>query len=257
MYSRPRIIPCLLMDKGNLVKTVNFKRPNYLGDPINAVKIFNEKEVDELCVLDISSYKTEKKINYNLLKTMASQAFMPMSYGGGVHSAEDARQLYRIGFEKVIFNSALFEEPEAVRETVDYAGAQSVVASIDVKKNFWGQYFCYARCGTKKIDLCLDEVLKYILGLGVGEILINSIDQDGLMQGYDIELIQKVTQQTDIPIIACGGAGKIDDLKMALQKGGAHAVAAGSIFVYYGSKKAVLINYPTENELVLSGIYDK
>lgn len=257
MYSRPRIIPCLLIDKGDLVKTVNFKKPNYLGDPINAVKIFNEKEVDELCVLDISSYKAEKKINFDLLKTVASQAFMPMSYGGGVHTAEDARQLYRLGFEKVIFNSALFEEPHEVRKTVEYAGSQSVVASIDVKKSLLGKYSCYIRCGTKRINLNFEEALKHIFSLGIGEILINSIDRDGLMQGYDVELIHKVTENAGIPIIACGGAGKIDDLKDALHNGGAHAVAAGSIFVYYGNKKAVLINFPSESELISAGIYDR
>ena len=254
MNNRPRIIPCLLIQDDGLVKTKKFKNPTYLGDPINAVKIFNEEEADELCLLDISSHKNNA-VNFDLLKDIASEAFMPLAYGGGISSLDDAKKLYRMGFEKLIFNTALSTNPQLVKDVIGFAGSQSVVASIDVKKNFFGVEECYIDCGHKNTKKNCIDYLKEVELLGVGEIFINSIDNDGIMRGYNIELIKKITSNINVPVIACGGAGKLEDLKSAIQEGGAHAVAAGSIFVFYGSRHAVLINYPKEQELKKIGIY--
>lgn len=253
MYTRPRIIPCLLIYNGDLVKTKKFKNPTYLGDPINAVKIFNEEEADELCILDISSHKNGH-INFELLKDIVSEAFMPMAYGGGITSLDDAKKLFRMGFEKLIFNTTLVTNPQMIRDVVAFAGAQSVVASIDVKKSLFGGEECYIDCGKKNIKQKCVSYLKKVEALGVGEVFINSIDNDGMMKGYNIELIKRVTCNTNLPVIACGGAGTLEDLSAAIKQGGAHAVAAGSIFVYYGSRNAVLINYPTEEELAKIGL---
>lgn len=253
MYKRPRIIPCLLIDDANLVKTKQFKRPTYLGDPINAVKIFNEEEADELCLLDISSHRNQK-INFDLLENIVSEAFMPLAYGGGIKSLDDVKKLYRMGFEKLIFNSTLVTNPELIKQVVEYAGSQSVVASIDVKKSFLGKEQCYIECGRKNIRKDCITYLKEIEKLGVGEIFINSINNDGMMQGYDLRLIKRVVSATNLPVIACGGAGCLDDLNLAIKQAGAHAVAAGSIFVFYGPRKAVLINYPSEEEVKRIGL---
>ncbi len=253
MYKKPRIIPCLLINDGNLVKTKKFSNPNYLGDPINAVKIFNEEEADELCLLDISSHRNGR-INFELLNDIVSEAFMPLGYGGGITTLDEAKKLFRLGFEKLIFNTTLVTNPILIKDVVAYAGAQSVVASIDVKNTILGGKTCFIDCGKKNTKKKCVEYLKEIEKLGVGEIFINSIDRDGMMKGYDIELIKSVTSNTNLPVIACGGAGKLQDLYDAIYKGGAHAVAAGSIFVYYGPRNAVLINYPKEEELKKVGL---
>lgn len=255
MYVRPRIIPCLLVYDGNLVKTKKFSKPEYLGDPINAVKIFNEENVDELCLLDISPYKN-KQIDFDLLENIASEAFMPLSYGGGINSLQDAKRLYRLGFEKLVFNTAIFNNSKLISEVVGFAGAQSVVASIDVKKNIWGRQYCYVQCGKQCTKMNPEQYVKRAENLGVGEIFLNSIDNDGMMRGYDVDLIREISSSTQLPLIACGGAGSTKDLKMALDSG-ASAVSAGSIFVYYGPRRAVLINYPHENEFLELGIYRK
>ena len=255
MYLRPRIIPCLLIEDGNLVKTKRFKEPTYLGDPINAVKIFNEEEADELCLLDISSHRGGNHINFELLKNIVTEAFMPLAYGGGISSLEDAKCLYRMGFEKLIFNTALASDPNLIREVVSYAGAQSVIASIDVKKNIWGREECYIDCGKKNLKKDVATYLNEIEELGVGEIFINSIDNDGMMNGYNIDLIKCVTTNTNLPVIACGGAGNLEDLSKAIKQGGTQAVAAGSIFVFYGPRRAVLINYPGEDDLKSVNLY--
>ena len=244
MYTKPRVIPSLLIENGDLVKTVRFKKRTYIGDPVNAVRIFNEEEADEVCILDISAQKN-RSINYNLLEDIASEAFMPLSYGGGISDMDTVQQLFRIGFEKLIFNTALYTEPELIKEASAYAGAQSIVASIDVKKTLFGRNECFIECGTKKIREGLIDYLHKAEELGVGEILIQSIDNDGMMKGYDYILIKTITSNTKLPVICQGGAGRLEDMAMAVNEAGAHAVAAGSMFVYYGSRKAVLINYPT------------
>lgn len=255
MYHRPRIIPCLLLKEQGLVKTVKFSSPDYLGDPINAVKIFNEKETDELCILDIEASKEDKHPDFDFLESIASEAFMPLSYGGGISCLKDIKRIFHIGFEKVILNTAFAIKPELVREAAKYAGSQSIVVSIDAKKNLFRGYSVFIKGGTVKTDKEPHILAQMADNLGAGEILINSIDRDGTMKGYDIELIKSITNCVNVPVIACGGAGGTDDLKKALTEGGAHAVAAGSMFVYYGRKKAVLINTPGEQELFDKGIF--
>ncbi len=254
MFNRPRIIPVLLIDDRDLIKTINFKKPTYLGDPVNALKIFNRKGIDEMAVLDISASKKGIEPDFELLTDMASEAFMPLSYGGGIKTLEQVRKLLAIGYEKVVLNTSLVEDEQLVKDAVALAGSQSVVASIDAKL-VKGQYKCVICDGTKVIDMSPVELAKHAAELGVGEIFLNSIDRDGMMTGYDTELINQVVNAVDIPVTACGGAGSISDLKDALQNGHAHAAAGGSMFVYYGRLKAVLITAPTEQELTEAGIY--
>ena len=254
MFTRPRIIPVLLINDRDLIKTCNFKNPTYLGDPVNAVKIFNRKGIDELSILDISATKRGAEPDFNLLEDIASQAFMPLSYGGGIQTIEQVRKLLAIGYEKVVINTALIKNPELVREAVMLAGGQSVVASIDAKM-IDGKYQCVIRDGSETIDIAPVELAQKAEELGVGEIFINSIDRDGMMQGYDIPLVRNITDAVQIPVTACGGAGGIGDLKKVLEEGNAHAAAGGSMFVYYGRLKAVLITAPSEDELTGAGIY--
>ncbi len=247
MYLKPRVIPCLLLENGRLVKTVKFKKRTYIGDPINAVKIFNEEEADELCLLDISSHKNDA-IDFDLLKDIASEAFMPLSYGGGIKDMEMVKKLFRIGFEKVIFNTAITANPELVREAVRFAGAQSVVASVDYKHDLFGKESCYIECGTHRIKKTVLEQVMEAERLGVGEIFLNSMEKDGTMSGYDYETIREVCRNTKLPVICCGGAKSLEDMNKAVHDCGTQAVAAGSLFVFYGPRRAVLINYPSESE---------
>lgn len=255
MYYRPRLIPCLTMINRGLVKTTRFTNPRYLGDPINTVKIFNEKVIDELCILDIRATSENREPDFAYLKEIASEAFMPLSYGGGIKKLSDIEKLIFIGYEKVIINTACITNPALIREAVDFAGSQSIVISIDVKNELFGKKACLIHNGLKKVNENPVALAKIAEELGAGEILLNSVTQDGTMQGYDLELIQQVTSVVDIPVIACGGAKDIYDFKRALEVGGAHAAAAGSLFVYYGKKKAVLINVPEEKELIEAGVY--
>ena len=252
---RPRVIPCLLLKHGGLVKTIKFDKPNYLGDPINAVKIFNEKMVDELCIMDIEASVKGCGPDFSLLSDIATEAFMPLSYGGGITTIEEIRELFRIGLEKVILNTAFVKHPEIVKEAVSIAGSQSIVVSIDAKKNLTGRYTAFINDGKEKTSISPVELAVLAEKQGAGELIINSIDRDGKMQGYDLELIKNVTNAVEIPVVACGGAGNMQDIKSVLIEANVHAAAAGSMFVYYGKKKAVLINYPSENEFLQEGIY--
>lgn len=256
MFNRPRIIPVLLIDDRDLIKTINFKKPTYLGDPVNALKIFNRKGIDEMAVLDISASKKGLEPDFELLTDMASEAFMPLSYGGGIKTLDQVRKLLAIGYEKVVLNTSLVEDEQLVKDAVALAGSQSVVASIDAKV-VNGQYKCVICDGTKVIDMSPVELAKHAEELGVGEIFLNSIDCDGMMEGYDIDLVNQVVNAVDIPVTACGGAGGISDLKDVIENGHAHAAAGGSMFVYYGRLKAVLITAPTEEELTEAGIYSE
>lgn len=256
MYSkRPRIIPVLLLSDDGMVKTVKFKKPTYLGDPINAVKIFNEKEVDELCLLDIDATKKGKEPNFKWLSDIASEAFMPLSYGGGITNIEQIRTLFKIGFEKVILNTSLIKNPSLVSDASKIAGSQSIVVSIDAKKSMFGKYFVVINDGMEKVDISPVEAARMAESLGAGEIIINSVDCDGMMQGYDEKLVSAVVEAVNIPVVALGGAGNLEHISKIVNETGAHAAAAGSLFVYYGAKKAVLINFPKENELVNYNIF--
>lgn len=255
MYKRPRIIPCITMQHMNMVKTVGFKNPRYLGDPVNSVKIFNNKDIDEMCIVDITATKEGREPDFDYLFEIASEAFMPLCYIGGVKTLTDAQKLFRIGYEKVGVNTLLYENPDEVRRISDYAGCQSVVASIDVRSDIFGRKSIWKYGGTKNTKLSPVEGTRLALDCGVGEILINSIDRDGSMKGFDNQLIKSVSESVNIPVIACGGAGELEDIKTVLDTGHADAVAIGSFFVYYGKNKAVLINTPGEEEYLNAGIY--
>ncbi|MFL0247333.1 AglZ/HisF2 family acetamidino modification protein [Candidatus Clostridium stratigraminis] len=249
MY-RSRVIPCLLLKDKGLYKTIKFKSPRYLGDPINTLKLFNDKETDEIVVLDISATVSGKGPDFDYLKQLTKECFMPMCYGGGVTTIEQIEMLYKLGVEKVALNTALFTNPKLITDAAKNFGSQSIVASIDVKKGFFGSYSAYIMAGTKDTKLNPVEYAKKAEDLGAGEIFINSIDKDGVMNGYDYELIGKVSSAVNIPVVAIGGAGNLSDCVKAVDSG-ASAAAAGSLFVYYGPLKAVLINYPTQEELAL------
>lgn len=242
-----RIIPCLLYSDYGLVKTKQFKRPSYIGDAINAVKIFNEKEVDELIFLDISKKKSSKKPNFQLISDVASEAFMPMCYGGGVSSIEEMKTIYRLGVEKISLNTIAFENPNFVREASKIFGSSSVVGSIDYKKDLFGKVRVKTGNGKKWTKYTPIEYAKHIEDLGVGEILLTSIDFEGMMSGYDLDLIREISQSVKIPVIANGGAGNFQDFEKVFSLTDASAVSAGSVFVYYGKYNAVLINYPDRN----------
>ena len=244
-----RVIPCLLLRNRGLVKTIKFRGPTYLGDPINAVKIFNDKEVDELVFLDITATVENRKPSFRYVAEIATECFMPLGYGGGIRAVEDIKTLVSLGVEKVIINSYAIENPSFISQAADFAGSQSVVVSIDVKKNFIGKYEVFTHSGKKgtgldPVKLAIDMEKK-----GAGELLLNSIDRDGTMQGYDTEMIKRVTSAVGIPVVACGGAGKVQDLVDAVKKGGASASAAGSFFVFQGQHRAVLISYPSAQTL--------
>ncbi len=245
---RTRVIPVLLLQDGGLVKTIKFKDSKYVGDPINAVKIFNEKEVDELILLNISRSRWNTKMDFTLLADIASEAFMPLGFGGGVRSMEDIYKLFHSGFEKVILNTEAWHHPEFIKTAVHEAGGQSIVASIDVRKNVFGKYQVFINSGKTGTGMQPVEFAGKMEDLGVGEILIHSIDRDGTQSGYDAALIHSVASAVDIPVVACGGARGIDDFIIAIQAG-ASAVAAGSFFVFYGKHRAVLISYPEYSAL--------
>lgn len=254
MYTRPRIIPTLLIDDRDLIKTIQFGKRTYLGDPVNAVKIFNRKGIDELAILDIGATRNNREPDYELLKDIASEAFMPLSYGGGIKNTEQIHNLFAIGYEKVVINSEFIRNPTLITQSSELFGSQSIVIAIDVKK-IDDQYKCCVVDGTEIVDISPIEVAKRAEKLGAGEIIINSIDRDGMMSGYDIELVRRVVDAVSIPVIAMGGAGSIEDLKIVLKDGHSHAAAGGSMFVYYGKLKAVLITAPSEDDLISAGIY--
>jgi cyclase len=242
---KSRITPCLLVHNKGLVKTVQFKEGKYVGDPINAVRIFNEKEVDELIVLDIDATVNGSEPNYKMIENLASECRMPLCYGGGVKTAKQAERILSLGVEKVAISSAAIENPEIITEIAEQAGSQSVIIVLDVKKKRFGsRYDVLTHNGTKNTKLCPFELVGRMENLGVGEFIINSIDQDGVMKGYDQSLIQNIHETINVPMTALGGAGSLDDIKALVQKHGIIGAAAGSLFVFKGVYKAVLINYP-------------
>ncbi len=243
-----RVIPVLLTKQQGLYKGIKFKKHKYVGDPINAVKIFNEKEVDELVILDIESTRNETAIDFDHIQDIVSEAFMPVAYGGGIQSVAVAKKLFSIGIEKIIINTAAYDQPQLITEISKTFGSQSVVIAVDVKKNLFGNYVLYSYSGTRKEKPTLVNHLQTVEEAGAGEIIINNIDHDGRMCGYDHHLISAVSSRVDIPIIAGCGAGCLDDFKAAIAAG-ATAVAAGSFFVFHGPHRAVLISYPQPQEL--------
>lgn len=247
-----RVIPVLLLRNGGLVKTIKFKDPKYVGDPINAMKIFNTKEVDELVLLDIMATVNRREPDFKAIKEIVSEAFMPIGYGGGITNMEQVKKLFQIGVDKIIINSAALSNPELIKKASEIYGSQSIVVSIDVKKNMWGSYKLYSYSERKSLKDDVIDTIRKFEELGAGEIIINSVDHDGTMQGYDVSLIDMVSKCVKVPVIALGGAGSIEDLKSAISHG-ASAVAAGSFFVYQGIHRAVLISY-VKSELLLKEI---
>ena len=246
---RSRIIPCLLIHNKGLVKTVNFKDPKYVGDPINAVKIFNEKEVDELIVLDIDATKENRGPNLQMIKSLANECRMPFCYGGGITTVEQAVKIISLGAEKIALSYSALTNINLCQEIGDIIGNQSVVVVLDVKKKkIFGGYDIYTHNGTKKSNWKLNDFISKLEEIGIGEIVINSIDNDGVMQGYDLPLIASIREKCSMPITVIGGAGSIQHIKDLISKFKIIGAAAGSLFVFKGKYKAVLINYPNREE---------
>jgi cyclase len=242
------VIPCLLIHDKGLVKTVQFGDPKYVGDPINAVKIFNEKEVDELMVLDIDATVKGLEPDYSLIEKLALECRMPLCYGGGVKTVEQARRIVQLGVEKVALSSAAIENPKIISDIAAAIGSQSVVVVIDVKQSLLGGYSVFIGNGKKKIKMQLDVLLENLEACGTGEIVINSIDNDGVMKGYDMKLAQKVRELVSIPITVLGGAGTKEHIFELVDQFKVIGAAAGSLFIFKGAYKAVLINYLSDTE---------
>jgi cyclase len=236
---RPRIIPSLLLHENGLVKTVNFKAPKYVGDPINAVKIFNEKQVDELVFFDIDATVLNREPDYSLIEKLANQSRMPLCYGGGVKTVEQAQKIFSLGIEKIALSSAVIQNPNIVTQIAERVGSQSVIVVLDVKKKLFGGYEVYTHNGKKATGINPIKFAQELESLGAGELVINSIDQDGIMKGYDLNLIDKIVENISIPVTVLGGAGSLKDIESVIEKNGVIGVAAGSLFVFRGPYKAV------------------
>ncbi len=243
-----RVIPCLLLQDGGLVKTQQFKNPKYVGDPINAVRIFNDKYVDELIFLDIRASRFNLEPDYDLITRIAGECFMPLCYGGGVKTLEQAKKLVSLGVEKIAVNSACIHRPDLIKQLVGELGSQSVVGAMDVKRNFWGRERVYDASRRTLTDI--DPVMhaQSMLAAGVGEIFVNDVNRDGMFEGYNNEFISKLSGIISVPLIACGGARNLNDIQQAFSSG-ASAAAAGSMFVFYGPHRAVLITYPEYSQI--------
>ena len=239
----PRVIPVLSILDGGLVKTKYFKNPVYIGDPINAIKIFNEKEVDEIILLNINNTINKDQIDYTHIENIVSESFLPLGYGGGLDCLEKIKKIFGVGIEKVIINSSLFNT-KLISDAAKIFGSQSIVVCIDARKSLFGKILTYTKSGKQKYSILPAEIAKTVVDAGAGEIIIQSIDKDGTMNGYDLELIQSVTNEVNVPVVASGGAGSVEHLKDAINIGGASDVCGGSMFVYRGGQRGILINYP-------------
>ncbi len=246
---RPRITPCLLVKNGGLVKTVNFANPKYVGDPINAVKIFNEKEVDEIIVVDIDASVQQNAPDYGLIKNLAAECRMPLCYGGGVKTVGQVEEIISVGVEKVAISSGAIHNPELIAKAAEVVGSQSIVVVMDVKRVKAPElYEIFVYNGRQATGFSPVEFAKRAENLGAGELVINSIDRDGLMTGYDLELARTVREATNLPITVLGGAGSLNDIAALIEMFGTIGAAAGSLFVFKGRFRAVLINYPSRSE---------
>ena len=241
---RPRITPCLLLRNGGVVKTRQFGEDKYVGDPINAVKIFNEKAVDELIVIDIDATRLGAEPNYSLIQRLADESRMPLCYGGGIKTSEQAERITQMGVEKVAISSAIIQSPDLIAKIAEALGQQSIVGVLDVKKSLFNRYDVYTHNGTKKVAGKLSDWIKRLQSFGIGEIIINSIDRDGMQNGYDLELVHKVKDLMTVPSTFLGGASSLEDIGDLIKARGVGGCAAGSLFVFKGKYRAVLINYP-------------
>jgi imidazole glycerol-phosphate synthase subunit HisF len=246
---RPRVIPVLLLKDNILVKSVKFKDYKYIGDPINAVRIFNGFNADELVFLDIEASKKKRLISLDFVKNVGEEANMPFAVGGGVRSINDIRTIINAGAEKVIINTYAAENPDFIYEASDTFGSSTVCVCMDVKKNIFGKTVTRTFNGSKSTGYSPIEFAGLMEDKGAGEIIVQSIDRDGAMSGYDIELVKKISENVKIPVIALGGAGNLEHLKEAYHKGFANGLAAGSLFIYQGTKRGVLVNYLENGEL--------
>ncbi len=245
---KPRVIPCLLLKEEGLVKTENFKNPTYVGDPVNAVKLFNEKEADELIVLDIDATVNDTEPNYKLISEIASECRMPLCYGGGIKTLEQAKKIIGLGVEKLAISSAALNDSKIINEIVNEVGSQSVSVVLDVRKKLFGDYEVYTHNGKKRLKTNPFDLIPEIEDLGAGEIIVNSIDQDGKMKGYDLNLAKRIRETVNIQLSILGGAGNLDDIRALIKECGIIGAIAGSLFIYKGRLKAVLINYPSSTE---------
>lgn len=245
---RPRVIPCLLVKNRGLVKTVQFDSPKYVGDPINAVRIFNEKEVDELSVLDIDATVKRREPDYILIKNLAAECRMPLCYGGGVKTAEQIQKIISLGVEKVAISVAAIETPQLIADAARRVGNQSIVVVMDVRSIGQNRYELFTHNGTRKTGINPVEFARRIEAYGAGEVVVNSINNDGVMKGYDLDLIGKVRDVISLPMTALGGAGTLEDVSKLFHEFGIIGAAVGSLFVFKGRYKAVLINYPNHVE---------
>jgi len=251
-----RIIPCLLLRGRGFVKTRRFKDPVYLGDCFNTVRLFNEKEADELLVLDIDATPAGRPPDFALLHDLAGECFMPVAYGGGVRALEDMRRLFKAGFEKVSVNTAAMVDPGLVQAAAREFGSQSVIVAIDYRRRMLGRCEVYVRGGRQGTGMDPLAVARRAADMGAGEIILNSIDRDGTMAGYDLEVLRQVTDAVSVPVVASGGAGSLRDFHEAIHRGGASAAAAGSFFVFVGKRRGVLITYPGRGELAREVYHD-
>lgn len=247
---RPRVIPILLLKGQGLVKSVKFKSYRYIGDPINAVKIFNDLKADELIFLDILASKEKRTVSLNFVRNVGEEANMPFGVGGGIKTLQDIKEIINAGAEKVIINSYAVENPDFIREACDVFGSSTIVVSIDVKKKIWGKEQVYILGGSKSTGIDAVTFARLMEEKGAGELIINSIEQDGMMSGYDISLVEKIAKAIHIPVVAVGGAGNLEHMSVVLSKTYASAVGAGSMFVYHGNRKAILVNYPSQQQLL-------
>jgi cyclase len=243
-----RVMPCLLMDQGALIKTVQFKNQIYVGDPVNAVRIFNQKEVDELVLIDISATVEKRGIDFETLEKVVTECFMPICYGGGVNNLDDMRRLYHLGIEKISLSSYAIASPEFISRAASEFGNQAIVVTLDVKKNIFGKYTVRTHQGKVDTKRSPVDIAKDMERAGAGEILLYSIDRDGTWTGFDLNLVKLVSQAVNIPVIACGGAGELSHLRAAVNEAGASAVAIGSMAVFQAKDLGVLIKFPSREQ---------
>lgn len=243
-----RVIPVLSLSGKGLVKTKKFKNSVYIGDPINAMRIFNEKEVDELILNDINASKIGCEPNFDLIKKIVSEAFMPIGYGGGIKKLDDIKKLIDLGIEKVVINSSI-KDYKLIEQAANIFGNQSIVVSIDVKKNLFGDYKAYIQSGTQQLKEKPEDLAKNVINSGAGEIYIHSIDKDGTLEGYDHKIIKSMATSINVPVVALGGAQSMEDIQNVILNSGASAAAASGLFIFKGRHRAVLLSYPGYEEI--------
>lgn len=246
---RPRVIPVLLLNRGLLYKTRAFSKPTYIGDPRNAVRIFNEKGADEIALLDIGATPEQREPDYETIAEIVSEAFMPLAYGGGINSLDQAKRILDIGVEKLVLGASAARDPALVEQVAAYSGSQSVTVCIDVKSGILGRRQVVTHSGRKKTGIEPVALARQVAAAGAGEIIVQSVDRDGAMQGYDLALVRQVAEAVNIPVVALGGAGRDEDLAQVVREGGASAAGAGAMFVFQGAHRAVLISYPDDSRL--------